>query len=94
MAIGEFYERRDRRQSMGRGYRCTVMLSAVGDRVKALRSAAGMTQKELAAQAHSTQRMIAAAETGRTASLLLLVDIAAALDCTLDDLCPVGWDSE
>jgi XRE family aerobic/anaerobic benzoate catabolism transcriptional regulator len=62
-------------------------LVALGDRVRALRSRRGMTRKAVAAAAEVSERHLANLEYGEgNASILVLVQIAGALHCTLFEL--------
>src|SRR5487761_2346988 len=62
-------------------------LVALGDRVRALRSRRGMTRKALAASADVSERHLANLEYGvGNASILVLLDVARALQCTLAEL--------
>jgi XRE family aerobic/anaerobic benzoate catabolism transcriptional regulator len=62
-------------------------LSALGERVRALRSRRGMTRKALAAAADVSERHLANLEYGvGNASILILLQVAQALQCTLAEL--------
>jgi len=62
-------------------------LGALGDRVRALRSRRGMTRKALAAAADISERHLANLEYGvGNASILVLLQVAAALRCSLAEL--------
>ena len=62
-------------------------LAALGDRVRALRSRRGMTRKALAQHASISERHLANLEYGvGNASILVLVQVAAALQCPLGEL--------
>ena len=62
-------------------------LVALGERVRALRSRRGMTRKALAAAADVSERHLANLEYGvGNASILVLLQVAAALQCTLAEL--------
>ena len=62
-------------------------LVALGDRVRALRSRRGMTRKALAASADVSERHLANLEYGvGNASILVLLQVAGALQCTLAEL--------
>ncbi len=59
----------------------------VAENVKNIREKAGMTQKELAQAVYVDQAMICKIEKGiKLPSLSLSVAIAAALDCTVNEL--------
>ena len=94
MALGEETVRKGQlskpRATNYRAHLCSIM---VGDRVKVRRLAEGWSQTELAERAVLSKKQVQNCEDGRAASLFVLVSLADALDCTLDDLCPVGWDS-
>ncbi|MEO8752763.1 MAG: helix-turn-helix transcriptional regulator [Casimicrobiaceae bacterium] len=67
-------------------------LAALGERVRTLRARRGMTRKVLAREARVSERHLANLETGQgNASVMLLRQLAAALNCTVADL--VGEDS-
>jgi XRE family aerobic/anaerobic benzoate catabolism transcriptional regulator len=62
-------------------------LVALGDRVRTLRARRGMTRKALAREAAVSERHLANLETGRgNASVLVLRQVASALDCSLAEL--------
>jgi XRE family aerobic/anaerobic benzoate catabolism transcriptional regulator len=62
-------------------------LAALGDRVRALRSRRGMTRKALAVHANISERHLANLEYGvGNASILVLVQVAGALQCPLGEL--------
>lgn len=62
-------------------------LVALGERVRALRGRRGMTRKALAAAADVSERHLANLEYGvGNASILVLLQVAAALQCTLAEL--------
>ena len=62
-------------------------LVALGERTRALRSRRGMTRKALAATADVSERHLANLEYGvGNASILVLLDVARALQCTLAEL--------
>ena len=62
-------------------------LSALGGRVRALRSRRGMTRKALALGAQVSERHLANLEHGTgNASILVLVNVAGALQCSLAEL--------
>ncbi len=62
-------------------------LVALGERVRALRSRRGMTRKLLAASAEVSERHLANLEYGvGNASILVLLQVAGALQCTLAEL--------
>lgn len=62
-------------------------LVALGERVRALRSRRGMTRKALAASADVSERHLANLEYGvGNASILVLLQVAGALQCTLAEL--------
>ena len=62
-------------------------LSALGGRVRALRSRRGMTRKVLALAAQVSERHLANLEHGTgNASIMVLVNVAAALQCSLAEL--------
>lgn len=62
-------------------------LAALGDRVRALRSRRGMTRKALAATADISERHLANLEYGvGNASILVLLQVAGALRCSLSEL--------
>jgi XRE family aerobic/anaerobic benzoate catabolism transcriptional regulator len=62
-------------------------LAALGDRVRALRSRRGMTRKALALHANISERHLANLEYGvGNASILVLVQVAGALQCPLGEL--------
>jgi len=62
-------------------------LVALGDRVRALRSARGMTRKALAVTADISERHLANLEYGvGNASILVLIQVAGALRCSLAEL--------
>jgi transcriptional regulator with XRE-family HTH domain len=66
---------------------------AVGNRVRARRVAAGISLEKLARMCGGIHaNSIRGLEDGFALSPLLLVDVADALDCTLDDLVPVDWE--
>jgi XRE family aerobic/anaerobic benzoate catabolism transcriptional regulator len=67
-------------------------LTALGERVRLLRARRGMTRKALAHEAHVSERHLANLETGQgNASVMLLRQLAAALNCSIAEL--VGEDS-
>ncbi len=62
-------------------------LAALGERVRALRARRGMTRKALALAADVSERHLANLEYGvGNASILVLLQVAAALQCTLAEL--------
>ena len=62
-------------------------LTALGERVRALRARRGMTRKSLAAQAEVSERHLANLEYGvGNASILVLHQVAQALQCSLAEL--------
>ena len=62
-------------------------LVALGERVRALRSRRGMTRKALALAADVSERHLANLEYGvGNASILVLLDVARALQCSLAEL--------
>ena len=62
-------------------------LSALGDRVRALRARRGMTRKALASIADVSERHLANLEYGvGNASILVLLQVAGALQCSLGEL--------
>ena len=62
-------------------------LTALGDRVRALRARRGMTRKSLAAQANVSERHLANLEYGvGNASILVLQQVCQALQCSLAEL--------
>jgi XRE family aerobic/anaerobic benzoate catabolism transcriptional regulator len=62
-------------------------LSALGDRVRALRARRGMTRKTLAQVADVSERHLANLEYGvGNASILVLLQVAGALQCSLGEL--------
>ena len=62
-------------------------LAALGDRVRALRARRGMTRKALASSADVSERHLANLEYGvGTASILVLLQVAGALQCSLGEL--------
>jgi len=70
-----------------------VFYSAIGERIKATRETAKVSQPKLAAEARVSLSTIQHAEDGTSCSVLVLTRIADALDCTLDDLVPIGAES-
>ena len=55
--------------------------------IKEIRSARGMTQNELAERLHTTVATISRYESGqREPTLTMAAEIAAALNCSVDDL--------
>ncbi len=63
------------------------LLIALGERIRTLRARRGMTRKALAAAAAISERHLANLETGSgNASILVLQQVAAALECPLPDL--------
>lgn len=64
-----------------------AFLVALGDRVRTLRARRGFTRKALAAEAGVSERHLANLETGQgNASVLVLRQVARALDCSLAEL--------
>ena len=62
-------------------------LVSLGERVRALRSARGMTRKALASSADISERHLANLEYGvGNASILVLIQVAGALRCSLAEL--------
>lgn len=62
-------------------------LSALGERVRALRARRGMTRKALALSANVSERHLANLEYGvGNASILVLLQVAGALQCSLGEL--------
>ncbi|MDP3615135.1 MAG: helix-turn-helix domain-containing protein, partial [Rubrivivax sp.] len=62
-------------------------LVALGDRVRALRSRRGMTRKAVAITADVSERHLANLEYGiGNASILVLLQVAGALQCSLAEL--------
>ncbi len=60
---------------------------SIGTNIRSRREAEGLDQTELAERVHVTQVMISYIENGRkNPSVPLLVDIAKALHCTMDEL--------
>ena len=67
-------------------------LTVLGERVRTLRARRGMTRRVLAQEARVSERHLANLETGQgNASVMLLRQLAAALNCTIAEL--VGEDS-
>ena len=63
------------------------LLIALGERVRALRAMRGLTRKTLAASAQVSERHLANLESGQgNASVLILDQVAQALDCSLAQL--------
>ena len=62
------------------------VLEAVGERVRALRARRGMTRRALADAARVSERHLANLEAGGNASVLVLSQVAAALECSLAEL--------
>lgn len=63
------------------------LLTALGERVRALRARRGMTRKSLARSAEISERHLANLEYGTgNASILVLAQVAQALQCTLAEL--------
>ena len=60
----------------------------VGQAIRTARKANGLGPRELALKAGLTASSIANAEAGQSCSLFVLVKIAEALDCTIDELVP------
>lgn len=64
---------------------------SIGENIKNIRKKAGMTQIELAQAVNVNKSMIGLIETGRKLpSLMLAIDIAKTLGCTVDDMCEKG----
>ena len=62
-------------------------LMALGERVRALRSRRGMTRKAVSVAANVSERHLANLEYGEgNASILVLLQVAGALQCTLAEL--------
>ena len=62
-------------------------LATLGERVRSLRSRRGMTRKALALHANISERHLANLEYGvGNASILVLVQVAGALQCPLGEL--------
>ncbi len=62
-------------------------LTALGERVRALRARRGLTRKAVAVAANVSERHLANLEYGEgNASILVLLQVAAALQCTLAEL--------
>ena len=62
-------------------------LSALGERVRALRARRGLTRKAVALAANVSERHLANLEYGEgNASILVLLQVAGALQCTLAEL--------
>lgn len=61
----------------------------VGQAIRRVREEAGLKQIDLVKASGLSQTTVQNAESGDMVSLLALAKIAHALDCTLDDLCPV-----
>src|SRR5674476_59587 len=62
-------------------------LAALGDRVRALRARRGMTRKAVALAADVSERHLANLEYGLgNASILVLLQVAGALQCSLGEL--------
>ena len=60
----------------------------ISENIKNIRTKVGMTQAQLAQTVKVNQSMIGLIETGRKIpSLMLTMDIAKALDCTMNDIC-------
>ena len=65
----------------------TEFLAALGERVRALRARRGLTRKSLAAAAEVSERHLANLEYGTgNASILILLQVANALQCSLSEL--------
>ena len=96
MAIGELGSGRLKAGPTHRDlpHRSAALNCYVGERVRSRRLAAGLSQPELARLAGLNKRQIQNLEIGRTGNLIVLVSVADVFDCTLDDLAPVGWESE
>lgn len=60
----------------------------ISENIKNIRTKVGMTQAQLAQAVKVNQSMIGLIEIGRKIpSLMLTMDIAKALDCTMNDIC-------
>ncbi len=60
----------------------------IGENIKKIRTKLGMTQVELAQAVNVNKSMIGLIETGRKLpSLMLAVDIAKTLGCTVEEMC-------
>jgi XRE family aerobic/anaerobic benzoate catabolism transcriptional regulator len=71
----------------GRSADSTAFLAALGERVRSLRARRGLTRKALAAEAAISERHLANLESGKgNASVLVLRQVAGALDCPLAEL--------
>ncbi len=65
----------------------TEFLSALGERVRALRARRGLTRKTLATAAEVSERHLANLEYGTgNASILILLQVANSLQCSLAEL--------
>jgi XRE family aerobic/anaerobic benzoate catabolism transcriptional regulator len=65
----------------------TEFLTALGERVRALRARRGLTRKTLAAMAEVSERHLANLEYGTgNASILILLQVANSLQCSLSEL--------
>ncbi len=62
--------------------------AVVGEAIRKARAAAGVSQRKLAAAATISLSTLVHAEDGMSCSLLVLSQIAEALDTTLDELVP------
>lgn len=63
------------------------LLAALGERVRMMRARKGVTRKALAASSGVSERHLANLESGAgNASILVLAQVARALDCALEDL--------
>jgi XRE family transcriptional regulator, aerobic/anaerobic benzoate catabolism transcriptional regulator len=63
------------------------LLAALGERVRMMRARKGMTRRALASSSGVSERHLANLESGAgNASIVVLAQVAAALDCVLEDL--------
>lgn len=60
----------------------------IGETIRAHREAEGLSVREIAAKAGLAHNTIQNAECGLSISLLVIVKIAEALDCSIDSLVP------
>lgn len=66
--------------------RAPDLLTALGERVRTLRARRGMTRRALAQAAQVSERHLANLESGGNASILVLAQVAGALECSLSEL--------
>ncbi len=83
-----------RYRTVDRKHRTKVLFEVMGNSCRAHRQRAEMSIMGLASACGVDKATIERFEDGRSCPPLLMSDIAEALDISLDDLAPVGWEKD